>query len=508
MGRLPPLPIDYTNIGYESLRDAMLAQARASVPEWTDFSENDLGVLLIELFAFAADITLYYQTRIAGNLFPATADEPEGLVQLLRLIGYELSPPAPATAELRLTFEPTVTGPIVLPAATRFQATPPSGEALPFETEREVVVQDAQLSPFDGTPRRYLLPLPVIQGETQPDESLGASDGSPNQLFVLAKKPVIAGSVVVTVDEQGLPTRWEAVESLGGSSPADRLFVVQRDAEGAGTIVFGDGVNGMIPPPAATPNIRATYRIGGGPQGNIPAQTQFRLAVPAALVPSLREAVNDQAAAGGAPREDIDRARRLAPRLYRAQERAVTRSDYEDLALQVPGVGKARAVALSWNDVVLYVAPAGQVAEPSELLKRDVLAYFESRRMATTFPRILGPRAADIYIRADVQAQPYFRQADVRAAVEKAVADYLAFDEVSFGDRIYLSRLYDAIQDLPQVISLNITEFSRTPGGGIESNGVIELRPNELPRPGYRDNPPPPLTERRPILANILGGVS
>ena len=91
----PVIPIDYTNLGYDSLREAMLALARESLPELTDFSENDLGVLLIELFAYACDITLYYQTRIASNLFPATSDEPDALVQLLRLIGYELRPPAP-----------------------------------------------------------------------------------------------------------------------------------------------------------------------------------------------------------------------------------------------------------------------------------------------------------------------------------------------------------------------------------------------------------------------------
>ena len=42
-------PIDYTNLGYESLREAMLDLARESLPEWTDFSENDIGVLLLEL---------------------------------------------------------------------------------------------------------------------------------------------------------------------------------------------------------------------------------------------------------------------------------------------------------------------------------------------------------------------------------------------------------------------------------------------------------------------------
>ena len=41
------LPIDYTNLGYDALRESMLAIASETLPEWTDHSENDLGVLLI-----------------------------------------------------------------------------------------------------------------------------------------------------------------------------------------------------------------------------------------------------------------------------------------------------------------------------------------------------------------------------------------------------------------------------------------------------------------------------
>ena len=131
--------------------------------------------------------------------------------------------------------------------------------------------------------------------------------------------------------------------------------------------------------------------------------------------------------------------------------------------------------------------------------------------MASTFVRVLGPRPADIYIRAVVQAQPFYRRADVREAVERAVAGYLAFDAVAFGDRIYLSRVYDAIQSLPQVTSLVVRQFSRvaSPPAGqeIETDGVIVLAPSELPRPGYRDNPPPTVPAGVPLLLDIQGGV-
>lgn len=518
-------PIDYTNIGYEALREAMLRLAQESVPEYTDFSANDLGVLLIELFAYACDVTLYYQTRLAGNLLPATSDEPEALVQLLRLIGYELRPPSPATADLRLAFDALEPTPIVLTAGTQFFASVPSGDEVVFETEREHRIQNPQLTPPDVANQRYFFPIPVVQGATIRDEAVGISDGSPSQIYPLRGKPVIAGSIRVTVTEApGVETRWTEVPSLAYSGPADRHFAVQRDAEGAVALLFGDTFNGMVPPrgTVAFPvTIEATYRVGGGPVGNVPANTAFTASAPpgGAPLPGILEATNPIPASGGALGEEIERARAFAPRLFRTQERAVTAEDYADLARQFPGVGKARAVRVDGHQAALYVAPAGRVAEPSELLRRDLLAFFESRRMAAIPLKILAPLPADIYLRATVRAQPYFSQADVRAAAEQAVAAYLDFDAVEFGQSIYLSKVYDVIQSLPQVASLTVTEFSRRPylsgldpAAAIDPDGIIELLPHELPRPGYRDHPltPPFPTvpdDRRPIVLDVQGGV-
>src|SRR5574340_111176 len=96
--------IDYTNKDYASLRRAMLELGRYRLPEWTDQSPSDLGVLLVDLFAYMGDIILYYQDRIANESFPRTAVERRSVVNLMRLIGYELTPPTPASVEVTLVF--------------------------------------------------------------------------------------------------------------------------------------------------------------------------------------------------------------------------------------------------------------------------------------------------------------------------------------------------------------------------------------------------------------------
>jgi uncharacterized phage protein gp47/JayE len=477
------LPIDYTNLGYEALRESMLDIARRTLPEWTDRSENDLGVLLVELFAYVGDITLYYQSRIAAQLFPATSDEPESLVQLLRLLGYELRSAQPATVELAVAVDAGQALPLTVPAGTAFLAPNGSGDPLRFESVRDTVITAAALGPVVEGDLRWFLPLTAVEGRTVTDETLGASDGFPNQLYTLADGPVIGGSITVTVTGPGGPTRWHEVRTLATASPAERCFVTQRDAGGGVTLLFGDGVNGAVPPVGSgldQVEVRATYRVGGGPQGNVPTGTAFTSSVSA-----LREVVAPAGGTGGSDAESVQTARDLAPRLYRAQDRAVTAADYVELTLRTPGVGKARAVALNWNDVLLYVAPAGRVEQPPELLRRDLLAAFERSRMATSMLRVLGPEPVDVYFAATVRAQPYYLQDDVRTAVTAAAAGLLAFDAVDFGQPIYLSRLYDAVQSLPEVVSLTVTRFGRDPDGGVDPDGVLDLEPFELARPGY-----------------------
>ncbi|MFC0597823.1 putative baseplate assembly protein [Streptomyces palmae] len=513
-------PIDYTRVGYEALRAAMLELARERLPEWTDQSENDLGVLLIELFAYAADLTLYYQTRIAANLLPETADEPEALLPLLRLLGYEPLSPAPATVDLEIAFDKGIGLPVTVPARTRFSVTEPGGHQLTFENLAEVVI--TALPRADEDDLRRFHPLSVVEGVTVHDEPLGTSDGSGNQLYQLQKRPVIKDSIEVTVHEPAGATRWTEVPSLAASTPADRHFVSSRDALGHASVRFGDGVNGMAPPSTgalAAASITATYRIGGGPDGNVRADLSF-----APSWPQIKQAVNPRPAAGGAAAEDLDRARSLAPRLFRTQERAVTLDDHVDLARRVPGVGKVKVETTNWNDITLYVAPTGRVAAPSELLKRDLLAYFERHRMATVNLSVVGPAPCDIYLGAVIRAQPYFARTAVKQAVEDTIGSYLAFDNVDFGGPIYLSRVYDLLQELEQVASLTVFKFSRDPRlpadivthPDVDPSGVITPLPNELPRPGYRDAPPPrtggehpgfdPAT-RQTIFTIIEGGI-
>ena len=62
---------------------------------------------------------------------------------------------------------------------------------------------------------------------------------------------------------------WREVASLESSGPRDRVYVVDRGADGSATVRFGDGQHGKTPPAGA--RVHATY--GPGARGNRAAVT-------------------------------------------------------------------------------------------------------------------------------------------------------------------------------------------------------------------------------------------
>jgi predicted phage baseplate assembly protein len=340
----------------------------------------------------------------------------------------------------------------------------------------------------------------------------------------LQQSPLILESLVVEVDEGAGWVTWDRRDNLlyytglDGrvtlAGPNSRDYYVQYDENDNALVNFGDGIYGQRPP-VGTNNIRATYRVGGGNIGNVPAGAinQPGQALKTAL-PLLESVVNPLPAAGGTDHESIDHAARFGPLSFRSGQRAVTLSDYVALAYQVGGVAKVRAQSLGWQQVNLYIAPEGDSCRPvPEDLKKRIIAFFENKRMAGTFIQVLDPSSVPLDISLEVLCDRHFRSESVRLAAESAVKDLLAFSKADFGQTVYLSEVYSTVKAIRGVLAVTVTRFRRhdaprpdleaklqgfeIPGLpdlpnlirramslDIEADGRIELGPFEIPSLG------------------------
>lgn len=491
--------IDYTARDFDSLLRSMREQIPDKLPEWTEYEhEADFGNVLLQLFAHMGDILSYYQDRVANESFLATAQTRRSVIHHLRLIGYRLSTAAPASAELELYLPRDASDLITIRRGDAFAtASTEDSPSVRFEysAEEKLEIDPATLTEEEvetpsGTRRKLVFrSIPVEQGQLVEDEVVGTSDGSANQEFVLARSPLIlrgaegrqatSRDLILRTRLGEAVTEWTLRETLAFSRAGQTDFAVAIDAADRTTIRFGDGTLGAIPESGAT--IEATYRVGGGPDGNVRAGTITTIADAPQL--SLVGALvsNPEPATGGAARETIDHAIQHAPQVFRSLKRAVTGDDYEALARDFGGVGKVRAAASNWNTVTLYVAPEGG-GPVSDVLKANLLAYLEDKRSLSTLIEVEDVDYIPIYVTAEVGVVGYYSQDQIVEQARAAAGELLAFDVVDFNRPVYLSKFYEAIEAIEGVAFVNISEFRRaeTPGD-IAADGKITIKQYELP---------------------------
>ena len=73
---MSPPEIDYLAKDYASFRQLMLDHLALRVPGWTERSEADLGIVLVEILAYVADYLSYYQDAVATEAYLGTARAP------------------------------------------------------------------------------------------------------------------------------------------------------------------------------------------------------------------------------------------------------------------------------------------------------------------------------------------------------------------------------------------------------------------------------------------------
>ena len=94
-------------------------------PEWTDHNESDPGITLVQLFAWMTEMLLYRVNRIPDRNY----------IAFLRLLGIELLPARPASAELTFTLARKDTDVVLVPKGTQVAAAT-EGDQRPRRTPR------------------------------------------------------------------------------------------------------------------------------------------------------------------------------------------------------------------------------------------------------------------------------------------------------------------------------------------------------------------------------------
>ncbi|ADQ69183.1 baseplate J-like protein [Halogeometricum borinquense DSM 11551] len=290
------------------------------------------------------------------------------------------------------------------------------------------------------------------------DEILGSSDGSHDQSFRCAHAPMITIEVWVdevstlsagerrtlleerpndverVFDDRGdlaeFWVRWTNVEDFLDSGPTDRHYVVNKTL---GTIEFGNGDNGAIPP-SGQDNVRATYTTGGGSDGNVDAGSVSDLKSSISLVDDVS---NPESGDGGADVESIDALVSRSANRIKHRGKAVTPSDYEQVALsEFRELSTVKCESTSDGDetrVTVIIVPETERDKPvpSMALKHQVRDVLTDCAPATVVESddmdivVRGPGYAEISVQATIRAPNLKSVSLLKQTIRRELDEYL-----------------------------------------------------------------------------------
>ena len=283
---------------------------------------------------------------------------------------------------------------------------------------------------------------------------------------------------------------WKPRPDLLNSNRDATAFVVETETDGSSYLRFGDNRHGLRPQSGST--FYATYRVGNGIRGNVGSEAIAHIVTDNLQIIKIS---NPLPAKGGIEPESIEDVRQSAPYALGIQQRAVTPEDYAEIAQRHPQVQKAAATFRwtgSWYTVFVTIDRQGGLPV-DRAFKEEMRQYLERFRMAGYELEVDAPRFVSLEIELRVCVQRDYFRSDVKKALLEVFSDRILSDgkrgvfhpdNFTFGQPVYLSRLYATAQALPGVIAVQITKFQRqgNPSQEALDKGKLELGRLEIAR--------------------------
>lgn len=409
----------------------------------TDVSEGNILVIILSMFAAIAEVLHYYIDNAAREVFITTARRYSSVVSIGKLVDYLPGGASAARTDLLVSSDTANNSNRTITAGT--EITDGGGNTW-------MVIKDT-LWP-SGT---YSVLIPIVQHERFELDTMISTQvlnvamlTIPSDVFTngLYEK----GTMEMSINQEA----WTLVDTFAHSSYNDRHFRVQVNSDKSINIIFGDGVHGKRPGLNDGISDMACY-ITQGFSGNIEAQAINT----SSFVISGDNAVNPEAAIGGNDYESIDDLRDSIPRYVRTNGVAITKEDFEDLALQVSGVGKAKMEYICGRKMNMYVFPAGSstITTASYSLCEVVYNKVKPYMPVTTLLSVQPIGTSDIILDISVVGRKSYKVEDIRTHIERALLSSYNAQVSEIGGSVRISDLYALIDGLVSVDYLRINTF-------------------------------------------------
>lgn len=354
--------VEFRTFDYDGTKDSLFELAKGRFPEWTDVFESNQGVVFVEWLAFISANLAWMQNFQAKQHFVKTVTEAKNLTKLAKQFDYKIPNNQAASVDLKFYTEDgePLTLDLIIPAQTQMRTT--GQESLIFETTESLLIPAG--TSFGIVPAKHQ----ASQTQTE------TSDGSSDYKATLSFNPYVEESIEVKVND----IAWVYVDNFLDSNATSEHFSIEVDSNGFPTILFGNGINGKIPP--AGDSILYNYKVGGGAKGIVAPEVITLLDDTFTDIggnPISLKVTNEQASIGGVDREAIQVSKIKIPKSIAAKEATIDYQDFETVITNVAGVSRTRILTVNDNELipentVLAIVLSTEADELSEALEGQI----------------------------------------------------------------------------------------------------------------------------------------
>lgn len=414
----------------------------------TDYSEGNILIIILSLFAAIAEVLHYYVDNMARETFLSTARRYDSVVKHGALVDYHARAAIAATVDVILSRSITgnsIGAKLTIPHGTLF--TDSSGNS--WLSARDVIWYSNVTT----------CKVPIIQHERYTASALNNMVIPTGDRVILNLGTLPNGKYY----EQGSMSlqiggeTWVLVDTFAKSKPTDKHFMVSVDEALNPYIMFGDGTFGKKPA-AGAKITNVVFYLTNGTQGNVKSNTIT--SVPSVISSSITDATVSNAydAGGGSNYENFTMLKEHIPLSVKTLGVAITKEDFESLAMLVDGVNKAKADYECGRKLTIYISPDGGAVASSELINR-VYNLLSQRAPMTTWLKVKSAGKVQIILEMGVTGKKSYKTAEIQTQILTALYNAYSPEQARIGGSVRVSDIYALIDNLSTVDYLHLTKF-------------------------------------------------
>lgn len=234
------------------------------------------------------------------------------------------------------------------------------------------------------------------------------------------------------------------------------------------------------------------YRIGGGSQTNVGANTLQSVANINAVIQGTDAALNQSVisstratnilpAIGGADLPTVEEVRYSIAGNFASQKRCVTLQDYIARSYQIPGkFGAPFRIhgKVEDNKVKLYILTKDStgklISNSTSLIKENLKEYLIPFRCINDFVEINDGKVVNISVDIDLYIDKSFNANEVKVNAINGVKDFFDVNKWQMNQNIYISQVVDLLREVPGVINVVDVRFYNMDGGTYSSTVISQ----------------------------------